>query len=95
MMAPERMQDASCRISDEAVREVLADVLALDPLVSRALDADSPLFGALPDLDSMAVAGLLTEFEDRFKIIIDDEAVDADAFATLGSLTRMLRARLR
>lgn len=78
----------------EAVRKVLVDVLALSPATAQSLKDDSPLFGALPELDSMAVAGLLTELEDRFGIIIDDDEVDADLFATFGSLVAFTRAKV-
>src|SRR3546814_9462287 len=54
-------------------------------------DEATPLFGALPELDSMAVAGLLTELEDRLGIIIDDDDVDGDIFETLGSLIRFAK----
>jgi acyl carrier protein len=44
------------------------------------------LFGHLPELDSMAVAGLLTEMEDRMQIVIDDDEVDGDLLDSFGSL---------
>jgi acyl carrier protein len=62
-------------------------VLLIDAKRADAFEADTPLFGALPELDSMAVAGLLTEMEDRLGIIIDDDDVDGDLLATFGSLT--------
>ena len=34
----------------------------------------------------MAVAGLLTEMEDRFGIVIDEDDVDGEIFATYGNL---------
>lgn len=77
----------------ETVRRVLADVLSLKPGTAASLRADTPLFGALPELDSMAVAGLLTELEDRLGIIIDDDDVDADLFGTFGSLVDFARAK--
>ncbi len=77
----------------EVVRSVLADVLALKPATAAALRRDTPLFGALPELDSMAVAGLLTELEDRLGIIIDDDDVDGDLFATFGSLVDFANAK--
>jgi acyl carrier protein len=73
-------------ISD-VVRAVLRDVLSIDAQRADAFDADTMLFGALPELDSMAVAGLLTEMEDRLGIVIDDDDVDGDLLATFGSLT--------
>jgi acyl carrier protein len=73
-------------ISD-IVRDVLRDVLSIDAQRAAAFDDDTLLFGALPELDSMAVAGLLTELEDRLGIIIDDDDVDGDLLATFGSLS--------
>ena len=71
----------------DVVRAVLRDVLFIDAARADAFHADTPLFGALPELDSMAVAGLLTEMEDRLGIIIEDDDVDGDLLATFGSLT--------
>ena len=78
----------------ETVRRVLADVLALKPATVLALRRDTPLFGALPELDSMAVAGLLTELEDRLGIVIDDDDVDGELFATFGSLVDFANAKV-
>jgi acyl carrier protein len=78
----------------ETVRAVLADVLALKPATAAALTRDTPLFGALPELDSMAVAGLLTELEDRLDIIIDDDDVDGELFASFGSLVDYASAKV-
>lgn len=80
-------------ISD-VVRAVLRDVLSIDAFRADNFDADTPLFGALPELDSMAVAGLLTEMEDRLGIIIDDDDVDGDLLATFGSLTEYAARKL-
>jgi acyl carrier protein len=76
------------------VRALLRDVLSLSQERADAFDADTPLFGALPELDSMAVAGLLTEMEDRFDILIADEDIDGDTFETFGTLVAFLRAKL-
>lgn len=72
---------------DVAVRQVLADELKLAPATVAGLDRDSALFGDLPELDSMAVARVLTAIEDRFGFVIDDDEVDGELFATLGSLS--------
>lgn len=72
--------------SDQKLRNILRDVLGLSQDQVDGFDADTALFGALPELDSMAVAGLLTEIEDRFDIIIDDEDVDGEIFENYGSL---------
>lgn len=79
---------------DSLIRALLRDVLSLPQSQVDAFDADTPLFGALPELDSMAVAGLLTEMEDRLGILIDDEDIDGDTFETFGSLVAFARAKI-
>ncbi len=71
---------------ETTVRAVLVDVLALDPERVATFRADTPLFGALPELDSMAVAGVLTELEDRLGIVIEDDEVDGEMLETFGAL---------
>ncbi len=71
---------------ETTVREILRDMLGLSQTQVAAMDYDTELFGALPELDSMAVAGLLTEMEDRLDIMIDDDDVDGELFATFGNL---------
>ena len=75
-------------IVEHTVRAVLHDVLGISQDRLALFDEATPMFGALPELDSMAVAGLLTELEDRLGIIIEDDDVDAEIFDTLGSLVR-------
>jgi acyl carrier protein len=72
---------------DKTVRAVLKDVLGLSDERVAAFDDTTPLFGALPELDSMAVAGVLTEIEDRLGIVIDDDEVDGEMLETFGALT--------
>lgn len=78
---------------EAVVRDVLRDVLALTDARAAALAPDTPLFGAMPELDSLAVAGVLTEIEDRLGIVIDDADVDADMMDSFGSLTRFAAER--
>lgn len=78
---------------DATLRAVLSDVLGLSPGRVGALTEPSPLFGALPEFDSMAVAGLLTELEERLGILIEDHEVDADMLETYGSLLTFTRAK--
>lgn len=71
---------------ERVVRGVLRDVLGISQMRVDGFDRDTELFGSLPELDSMAVAGLLTEMEDRLGIVIDDDDVDGDMLATFGAL---------
>lgn len=79
---------------ENAIRGLLSDVLGLTNAQVTAMDDNSELFGALPELDSMAVAGLLTEMEDRLDIVIDDDEVDGELFATFGNLVAFARAKV-
>lgn len=72
---------------ETTVRAVLRDVLGLDEARAADFTATTPLFGALPELDSMAVAGVLTELEDRLGITIEDDEVAGDMLETFGALT--------
>ena len=73
---------------ENAVRGVLRDVLGISADRVAAFDAMTPLFGSLPELDSMAVAGLLTELEDRLGILIEDDDIDGETLESFGSLVR-------
>ncbi|WP_439538134.1 acyl carrier protein [Sphingomonas sp.] len=78
---------------EETVRGVLRDVLGIDAARAATFDEATPLFGALPELDSMAVAGVLTEIEDRLGIIIDDDEVDGDMLETFGALVQFAASK--
>ena len=79
---------------EAAVRAVMQDILGLDAEQVAEFDADTELFGALPELDSMAVAGLLTELEDRLDIMIEDDEVDGELFETFGNLVTFAEAKV-
>jgi acyl carrier protein len=78
---------------EATLRAVLADVLGIDQARVAQFREDSPLFGALPEFDSMAVAGLLTELEERLGILIEDHEVDADMMETFGALLNFARTK--
>ena len=78
---------------DTAVRAVLRDVLGLTEERVAAFRSETPLFGALPELDSMAVAGMLTELEERLGILIEDDEVDGEMLETFGALVRFAAAK--
>ena len=78
---------------EATVRAVLADVLALTPDRVAGFKEETRLFGALPELDSMAVANLLTELEDQLAIRIDDEEIGSDLLGTFGALLRFAEGK--
>lgn len=79
--------------TDAILRGVLSDVLGLSPEKVAAFDGDTGLFGYLPELDSMAVAGLLTEIEDRADIVIEDDEVDGEMLENYGALLAFVAAK--
>ena len=80
--------------TDLVLREILRDVLGLAPERVAGFTADTGLFGHLPELDSMAVADLLTEIEDRLGIVIEADDVDGEMLETYGALLTFVTAKL-
>lgn len=91
---PTMPSEAAEAALDQELKGLIADVLGLDPAQAAAFGPDSGLFGHLPELDSMAVAGLLTEMEDRLGIVIEDDDVDGEMLETYGGLLAFARAKL-
>ena len=75
------------------VLSILDEVLNLGGAAAQ-FDLDTPLLGALPDLDSMAVVGLINIFEERFGFVIEDDEIDGSTFASVGSLVEFVNAKL-
>lgn len=54
---------------------------------------DTPLLGAIPELDSMAVVGILTAVEEELGVTVDDDEISSEIFGSFGSLVDFLRAQ--
>lgn len=85
MAAPDSM---SLELALEIKQEILA---ILDEILSlngrgASFTEKTPLLGAIPELDSMAVVAMITTLEERFGFSIEDDEIDGATFATLGSL---------
>jgi len=76
---------------EETVRALLVDVLGLAKSRVAKFDDETELFGALPEFDSMAVATLLTEMEERLGILIEDDDVEAEDLMTFGRLLSLAK----
>ena len=59
-----------------------------------AFDDSTPLLGAVPELDSMGVVSLLTAFEEKLGIAVEDDEIDGSTFATFGSLLAFINQKL-
>jgi acyl carrier protein len=75
------------------VLRVLDEVLSLRGR-GRAFTADTPLLGAIPELDSMAVVTLITTLEEQLGIVVDDDDIDGSTFATVGTLVEFVRLKV-
>jgi acyl carrier protein len=75
------------------VLQVLDEVLSLGGRATSFSD-QTPLLGAIAELDSMAVVTLITSLEDRFGIVVDDDDIDGDTFASVGSLVAFVNSKL-
>lgn len=89
----EHQQGEPALRTKEQVVALLESVLGIEGRLHNATDG-MPLLGAIPELDSMAVATVLTALEERFGFLIDDDEIDGSAFATIGSLVSFVDAKL-
>ena len=78
----------------EAVKDVVVASLGIEERAD-AIDAQTPLLGTLPELDSMAVLVLVHDLEQRFGITFEDEDLSAHVFETLHSLATFVDRRAR
>jgi acyl carrier protein len=72
---------------------ILDEILSLNGRAA-SFKEDTPLLGAIPELDSMAVVALITTIEERFGVAMEDDEIDGSIFATVGSLTGFVQSKL-
>jgi len=74
----------------QEVLSILDEILSLNGRAA-SFTSDTPLLGAIPELDSMAVVALITTLEERFGITVDDDEIDGATFASVGSLVEFVQ----
>lgn len=72
---------------------LLGDAQSLGDRAS-AFTSHTPLVGAIPELDSIAVVSLITGLEDPFGLVLDDHDIDGATFGTVGSLCYFVSNKL-
>lgn len=77
----------------QEVLAVIDEALSLDGR-AQAFGLDTPLLGAVPELDSMAVVGVLNLLEERFDFIVGDDEIDGSTFASVGTLVTFVAGKL-
>lgn len=78
---------------EKEVLHLLDEVLSLDGRAQR-FTPQTPLLGALPELDSMAVVGLLTALEERYGFVIVDDEISGGIFETVATFTAFVQGKL-
>ena len=77
----------------EIVKDIIGETLGLGER-RASLMPSTQLFGAMPELDSLAVVDLAMAIEKQFDIRIDDEDFSGELFETVGSLADYIDQRL-
>lgn len=77
----------------DGVKAVLVETLGIEDRAA-SLDASTPLFGSLPELDSLGVVELAANLERRFGIEIEGEDLTGEVFETVGSLSELVDSKL-
>ena len=79
--------------TQSAVIAILQSSLGV-PEGSIAPHPDTPILGAIPEMDSMSVIAILTSLEEQYGIMVDDDEIDADVFLTVGTLTAFVDSKV-
>ena len=69
----------------DQVKSLIGETLGIADRLDSML-ASTKLLGSLPELDSMAVAELLTAIEQKFGFEVDNADITIDMFETVGTL---------
>ncbi len=77
----------------DTVKLVLSNTLDIGARMD-AFEASTPLFGSVPELDSLSVVYLITDLEKQFGIVIEDDEISAAVFETVGSLADFVEKKL-
>lgn len=71
------------------VRAILGEVLSLGDRAG-SLSEKTVLLGGIPEFDSMAVVSVIVALEEQFGIVVEDDEISAETFATVGTLCEFL-----
>ncbi|MTV36426.1 acyl carrier protein [Duganella radicis] len=75
----------------QQVCQILRTTLGLG---QQPLNEHTPLLGAMPELDSMAVASLIIALEQHYGFEVRDDEISARHFATVGSLASFVASKM-
>ena len=76
----------------EQIKKLLKETLQLDDV--EHWQSGTQILGVIPEFDSMAIVTVLTQIEENYGIMIDDDEVSAEVFETLGSLVTFVEEKI-
>jgi|GEM_PF-1293850 len=68
--------------------EILANVMP--SYESNFWSAETELFGAIAEFDSMAIVTIIGEIEEQFDVTFDDDDISAENFASVATLAELV-----
>ncbi|WP_217876638.1 acyl carrier protein [Pseudoalteromonas shioyasakiensis] len=71
----------------QQLKQILAQVLNID---TSDFTENTPLLGAIPEFDSMAIMTLLMELENQFSFSISNAELEAEQFESVASLQQFI-----
>jgi acyl carrier protein len=80
--------------TQQEVLAILDEALSLRGRASE-FDRNTPLLGALPELDSMGVVNVITMIEERFGFVVDADELDGHTFETVGTLVKFVDGKMQ
>lgn len=76
------------------ILDILENTMVLNGR-SAAFTETLPVLSSLPEMDSMVVVSIITNFEDRFGFTVEDEDISGETFHNLGSLVHFVHGKLQ
>jgi len=77
--------------NEQTTAQIITILMAIIPGYDNDFwSAETELFGAIAEFDSMAIVTLIGEIEEQFDIELDDDDISAENFATISSLAELI-----
>ena len=77
------------------LKHLIVDTLRLEEIAPEEIEDDMPLFGKGLGLDSVDALELVVALEKAYGVVIEDEEVGKEAFASVEVLARFVRDRVK
>ena len=76
----------------QEIKQLLKETLQIDG--TENWQEDTEILGSVPEFDSMAIVTILTQIEENYGIMIEDDEVSAEVFETLGALVAFISEKV-